>query len=307
MRKLAEIMSYVTFGFFTTVFFIYWMFPYEVLKETIAIELSEATGLNFNIGGLGPAIPLGVKITDLTVANADGESFTLKKVNAYLSARLLFIGRAGIDLELEDSKKGVLDFSMSFKLFDLLFRGQEAMPNSIYLDAKRFLFGKLVNFILAESSQSPTVNVMLKPILESIDIGGTVDALLKLNIDSSDLSSSAGEVYCKIADMRIKASGLPDQNFSKAVLKGKLEAGTLEIDKESGFVAEEFSLIPSGKLLQKPDIYKSVLDLQFAIGLGPTLTEQFGIIITALVQKETAGNMVVKVSGPMVQPSITYD
>ena len=59
-RTLQFSLMSLLFGFSFTLF-LYLTFPYEVLKEAVAAQISKATGYNVQIGDMSVALPLGIK------------------------------------------------------------------------------------------------------------------------------------------------------------------------------------------------------------------------------------------------------
>lgn len=308
MKKFGKLIAYLVLAAVSFVFFLYLTFPYEVLKETAILKASDATGLSLEIGELGPSFPLGFKGKEIKVSSTDYQ-LRFKSAVVSLSFLSFFIGKARVDLSLEDSKNGHLDCEVALSIFDLI-QGFY-WPSNIYMKSEKFLFGQLVDFALNQQAQSPGVNLMVKPWLESVDVDGQLDADIDLTIDSSDLKSSAGTAVVKLQNTVLKSLNpnlpIPDQIFTKALIESKLQNGVLTISNKSGFVSQDLAINISGKVLQKPQLAKSTIDFNLGIVLAEPLQEQFGIIFDALAQRETKGKVNIKIQGPLTpQPKVTF-
>ena len=308
MKKFGKLIAYIVLAVSSFIFFLYLTFPYEVLKETAILKASEATGLSLEIEELGPSFPLGFKGKEIKVASTDYQ-LRFKSAVVSLSFLSFFIGKARVDLSLEDSKNGHLDCEVALSLFDII-QGVY-LPSNIYMESRKFLFGQLVDFALNQQAQSPGVNLMVKPWLESVDVDGQLDADIDLSIDSKDLKSSEGTAVVKLQNTVLKSLNpnlpIPDQVFSKALIESKLQNGVFTISKKSGFISQDLSIDLSGKVTQKPQLMRSLIDFNLKIVLAAPLQEQFGIIFDALAQRETKGKVNIKIQGPLTpQPNVTF-
>ncbi|MFK7823045.1 MAG: type II secretion system protein GspN [Oligoflexales bacterium] len=308
MKNFGKLIAYIVLAISSFIFFLYLTFPYEVLKETAILKASEATGLSLEIGELGPSFPLGFKGKEIKVASTDYQ-LRFKSAVVSLSFLSFFLGKARVDLSLEDSKNGHLDCEVALSILDII-KGIY-MPSNIYMESRKFLFGQLVDFALNRQAQAPGVNLMLKPWLESVDVDGQLDADIDLSIDSGDLKSSEGTAVVELQNTVLKSLNpnlpIPDQVFTKALIDSKLKNGVFTISKKSGFTSQDLMVDISGKVTQKPQLMRSTIDFSLNIELAAPLQEQFGIIFDALAQRETKGKVNIKVQGPLTpQPKVTF-
>src|SRR5690606_32154325 len=109
------------------VFFLFLTFPYEVLKETIAAEISSASGYNIQIGELGPRLPLGVEVGKVSVDLPDGSrGLHFNRITADLSILSLLIGSIAPELRVTIGQ-GTLNFKSDISVFDAI--GGAQLPN----------------------------------------------------------------------------------------------------------------------------------------------------------------------------------
>ena len=309
MKKFPKTLAYSVLGVSSFLFFFYLTFPYEVLKETLVLKISETTNLSIEVDELGPAFPLGLKGQGIKIS---GSSYNLKfkSVVASVSIFSLLVGKTGINIELEDSKDGFLEFKVAFGILDLI--RSEYRPTNLYLNSKKFYFGPLVDFVLNQQAQAPDVNLMVKPWLESVGFtSGNLNADIDLSINHNDLKQSEGTANVKLDNTVLKSLNpnlpIPDQSFSKASIMSKLKNGMFTISEKSGFISQDLIVNITGDIQQKPQIMKSVVNFTFGIEMGKPLHEQFGIIFNALAQKETNGKFEIRMQGALSpQPNVTF-
>ena len=199
MGKIKKILAYLVLSFGSFALFLYMTFPFQISKETLANEVTKATGMATQIKSLGPSFPLGIKLEGLTLSNPGGVSFEMKSTSVNLSLLSLLMANAELTMELEDTIGGNLEAEIRFGLFDLMGAAKNApMPNRFVLRSKKFNLGPLVNFILAKVSQGD-VNPLVKPLLEAFQFQGHLNSKVQINIKSGDFSKSQGAAQIQIA------------------------------------------------------------------------------------------------------------
>jgi type II secretion system protein N len=283
-------------------------FPYEVLKETIAAQVSKATGYSVQIGEMSVALPLGVSMENIHVDAQNGAAtLDLKGIKARIGLLARMIGRFSVSLELA-ANKGELDVNINFGLIDLL--TGKAVPRRLNVEAKNFPLDGLVNFALSAAASSPTANPMVAPLLSAVGVSGALNGSADFVLDSKDPLQSTGHADLQLANAILKLShpslGLPDQKFKKALVKAKVESGSVVIDKSSGFVADELELLADGKIVLKPILGSSMLDLKVVFRLNKGLKEKFGFLIDAMTGSATSeGQLTMQLRGALDQPAVT--
>lgn len=310
MKSTKSIVGYTLLGIFSFLFFLYLTFPYEVLKEVVSLKASQATGMTVSLGDLGPSFPIGISAEDMEVSDPSGATIKLKECSLNLSLLNLFIGNLTLDVFLEDQKKGFLNSKVNFSVLGLITSGGEFVPSSVYVEARKFLFGSLIDFSLNMKAKDPKVNVLLKPLLESIDVDGKLTADVDLSIDEEDIDKSSGKATIQLDGAVVKSLNpnlsIPVQRFSKAFISADLKNGTLVLDPKSELISQDLNVKFSGKIIQKPQKSKSLLDLLIAVELGQPILNEFGFLIDALTGRSTGGRIKVKVSGTLVpSPTVT--
>ncbi|MBI2601525.1 MAG: type II secretion system protein GspN [Deltaproteobacteria bacterium] len=302
MKNFTRWAIYIIVGLVGFITFLYFSFPYDVLKESIAVETTNATGMAVSIGDLGPSFPLGIEIENTKLGTSEGNEIQIPYASVQVSVLPLLWAHIDVDVEIEDRSQGTLDLSLGLSLFDLLKGSRMILPSSVEIEADKFLFGDLAEFGVKMFAASPGTSLFLKPILEKMGIDGKLKAEVDLSLNVSDFSLSTGTVSFDLKDTVVQfdeSMQIPSQKFETAILKASLQNGTATIDKNSRFRTKDLDIAFEGKVLQKTKIEQSVLDISVNLQLFQELRKQFGFALNAISGKETEGKLLIKISGPI--------
>lgn len=308
MNKTLRYLIYVAVGCVSFVTFLYWSFPYGILKETIASEASKASGFAIKIDELSPSFPLGFEAEGVEIDTIVARKLKLRHVEVGVQALPLLIGQVRVHLEVADSRSGQLNTILKFGIFDLI--GGNFLPTGVFLESRKYNIAEMVNFYLGKMAGDRNTNVFLQPLLPKITVQGLLDANVEVDLDHSDFSRSVGSSDIKLVKSRLifdESLQLPEQSFDRAQIKGRFQSGQLLIDKSSVISSSDLTLALAGKLIQKPRIENSVLDVKVDLELREGLKDQLGAILDAMVNRTTQGKLKIKVYGPMSpQPSVEF-
>lgn len=303
MGKIARIFILIFVGFFSFLFFLYFSFPYEVLKESIAVHLSQETGINMNLGEMKPKLPLGVSFKRIQVTTPSGTSLFLKSATVKVSLLKALIGKVGIGVEITDDKAGVLEFQTDFGIISLI-TDPAPFPSYMNITASKFKIDQIVNFALKRQEESEETNVLIKPLLKSFRIEGMMNANVDLTIDIKDQNRSEGEAQISFDQMKLLISdssiSIPDQIFDKAQIVANLKDGQLRFDPSSKITSNNIAIAIGGQIIQKADIK---LDLLINLQLKNELESQFGWVLDAAANKKTNGSMEIHIGGDLTSGS----
>src|SRR5436190_1987777 len=114
MKRISHLMIYFLVGVFSFVFFLYMLFPYASLKESVSLKLSASVGLAISIDDLGVKFPFGLAAYGVKVRAPNGKSLAVKSVSVRLSVLSLLMGRLGVFLNVSDARGGYLDLYTGF-------------------------------------------------------------------------------------------------------------------------------------------------------------------------------------------------
>lgn len=307
VKKAVLIGGLILLFLFSFVFFLYLTFPYEVLKESLAAQVSGATGYSIQIGELGPRIPLGIKAKSVRIESPSGASaIKLDRVTVAIGILPLLIGRLSVDTEVENGA-GSLELGLRFGLLGLM-KGAP-LPRHVTLSAISFPIDDFTRFGLA-SAGGGGANPMLSTMLATIGMNGKLNGVIDFALDADDATQSKGQAELKINGAALTFSdatiGLPDQIFTKALIKAKMDSGTLVIDNTSGFVAEELEISLDGKVSVKAVPTASQLNMKVGFKLHKGLKEKFGFLIDAILGRASAdGQLTMQILGTLAEPAVS--
>jgi type II secretion system protein N len=308
MKKFTRLFVYLAIGLASLIFFLYLSFPYDVLKESIAVQASAETGLSVSIEKIGPRFLLGLKAQNVRIASPKGDEIELKEVNVGISLLNLLLGKIKVELEFVDKSGGLLDLSAKLGILSLVMsKGEMVLPSSIYVEAEKFNFGKFAEFSLKLLAASPSTSILLKPVLEKIGIDGKLNAKVDLSLDNSDFSRSTGSSLISLVDTTVEfdpSMQVPVQRFENAQIKFDLQSGQIAFDQSSRFKTSDIDVTIGGKIAQKGKVELSILDVSINVQLFKELKGQFGMVLDAIANKPTDGKLVIKISGLLPAPQV---
>jgi len=301
MKRFSNIIIYLVVGILSFLFFLYLSFPYNVLKETIAIRLSEASGLSVSINNLGPRLVVGLKAEGVKLSSRSGKDIDLKSLSAQVSLLYLFIGKVQVNFEIVDSADGNLDLDVGFGLFDLI--SGMAVPSSLSMTSQSFIVGNLVELGIRMQGASPTMSPLVKPLLEKISVTGKLNSKVDFSFNTSDFSRSTGTMSISLVDANVEfdpSMQIPGQKFESAVIKANAQGGNFTFDPASRFKSKDLDIAFLGKIIEKSKIQQSVIDMQIKVELFKELKNTFGVVFNAIAGKDVDGKLDVKISGPVI-------
>jgi len=232
-------------------------------------------------------------------------------LTVHLGLLPLLVGKTGFSVSIEDPSQGSLDFAGRVGLFSLIAK-QRIGSAVVSLEAEKFAIGAVVNFatkMLAEKmlSQSSNTNALLfAPELKKMALQGQLTAAAKFSVDFDDVSNSEGSAAFEMANAVLTPGlNLPDQRFSKAMIKARLDAGVATLDPSSGFTAPELDLGLNGKVSLKTPFNSSTLDFTLIVKLDKDLKDQFSFLISGYSASGSDNQLRVQFNGPISSPSTT--
>jgi len=287
MKLMSRKSVFISLFIFSFLFFVYWTFPYEVIKESVTSEISRSTGMNVFIKSLGPNFPFGIEANGVQLeSGVAGVAAELQAVDVNVSVPWLALGQLKLIVSVEGPKgKGTLDLATRLSLLSMV-SGKPLMPSMIMFEADEFPLDNFVKFLLAYVSTGPGANPMIAPLLAKIGFTGKLNANIDLDLDVGEPTQSNGTLEIKFSDASLILSdpslALPDQKFSKALIRARLDSGTLAFDDASGLTAEELDFGLQGRVTLRPVLPSSMLDLKLPIKLSGGLQSSFGFILGAI-------------------------
>jgi type II secretion system protein N len=283
MNTIIKLLSYSILVLVAFLFFLYLTFPYTVLKENLALRLSESSSSPVVIGQMQPSFPLGVSVNDLVVGYPSDE-FKIKDINVSISVLYLLLGTVKTSLFLHDEKKGSLNLAIKFSLFDLI-KGS-FVPFGVWVESVNFDVGSLTNYILARLQDKFVKNkdyVLFAPLLEKISVVGRTNINIDINIDKEYFNQTYGEIDVKFINSQFvfePSMNLPSQIFQSAFFKIKIGDGKFSFSKSSGVKSPDLDLNIWGGGKLGVDIKKTTYDISVNTKFLGQLKEKFSFILS---------------------------
>jgi type II secretion system protein N len=306
--KRATIALTTAIFLFSFVFFLYLTFPYVVLKESVGSQVSQMTGYSIYIGDLGPAFPIGLAAKDVSVL-APGASSPLKIKEAEVNVGILslLMGKLSSGLILTSKDKGELEVDVDFGLLRLI-KG-EAVPSRFSLHSQNYPIDDSVSFALSAWASSPSTNQLLGPLLTTLGISGRLNGEINMKLNAAEPAQSSGNVDIRIDQAMLKladpALGLPDQKFSKALVKASLAGGNFLVDEASGFVTEELQVNLRGNVTLSRNLQQSQMKMDIGLKLDKEMKESFGWLVDAAAGGSPRnGEVTIQMTGPVSRPDV---
>lgn len=304
---IGRYLGFVVFFFVSFLVFLYLTFPYEVLKESLSQDLGQITGYDIRIGNMSPSLPLGMRLEKISISKAGSSNvLSIDAVKVKVSILSLFVGKVSPSLTL-NSGKGSLEVGVGIGILDLV--AGHPIPRFGSLRAQNLSLDQFLGFLLASLSSGPDADPLLGPFLGNLAVLGSLNGSLDFELDEKNPTQSVGKVDLSLANAVLKMDhdslGFPNLNFKPAGIKAKIQNGNLQMDESSGFYSDDLKIQTMGKILLKPNLGASQLDLQFVIQLDKDLKEKIGFVLDAIRGTATAdGKLTVQVRGPMTQPVV---
>lgn len=305
--RTVRIIGYGALFFFSFSFFLFVTFPYEVVKETIAGQLSQATGYSIQMGDLSASIPLGLKAEQIQIEAPSGATLRIASAKVKIAVLKILMGKVSPSLHLR-AGNGEFEVDLDFSLLDLA--RQVVMPRHLSFQARKFPLDDLIDFGLGVAAGGADANPMVAPLLQVIKATATLQAKGEFDLNLKTPTDSTGFADINLTNAVLKLDhptlGLPNQQFSKALIKAKVEGGSVVIDSSSGLTAEELEFLVNGKVSLRPDPMASMLDLNMEVKLIAGLKDKFGFLIDAVTGSATSeGKLSMQVRGPLKQPTVS--
>ena len=314
MSKPLQYVCYVVLFVVSFLFFVYLTFPFNILKESLVMKLNKATGLNISVYDMSPSLLLGLEAQGVSLKTPTGQEVKFSAIEVSLSTLHLFIGRLRCVLEVQDAQKNPLEVAAGFGLFSLIANatsGKPPLPDQITIKAKNYGLNDLTAYALSSYAGNSSTNPLIVPLLEQMEVRGSLNADIALDLDMEDPTASDGNLDLSI-DNFVLAMNAPDftiddQIFEKALVKANLSGGSLKIQEGSEFSSQDINVRVSGDLNLKTPLPSSVMNLSIPLQIKGALKDQFGFLIDAMLKGTSDGNIPLQVRGTLMRPSVSYN
>ncbi|MBI2091821.1 MAG: type II secretion system protein GspN [Deltaproteobacteria bacterium] len=221
MNNIFKYIGYLCLFIFSFIFFLYWTFPFSVLKDRIITAAEQQLGGQYSvkIGDLSSSLITGVALKDVKITKREQDKtenvWGAAKVKIRTSLTSILFGKTNVKFAVKNQKS---EMSGSFKTAEEGFSLASSLSN--------FNIGDIGMF----SSD------------DGVKLVSEIDGSLKLNINKRQMIQSSGSADFSLSNIKLKAGELkigeginftvPELIFSKgsgSSLKVDLSKGAIHI------------------------------------------------------------------------------
>lgn len=275
--------------------FLYWMFPYDMLKERLISGVERQLGGNIEVsaGELGPYWLTGVEVEKLEFNIRDEKggvrtALTLDKLRMRAALFSLLIGNPRVSYLVRAGKGGI--------------EGRARQTgDGIKLDA--------------EFDDFDIASVGLLSSEYGLNISGKIDGYVEMEFDRKRPARSSGKLSIDLKDFKLAASeaklGPMEMPFPALVLT-KSKGSSIKIDVSKGaMIVDTFVLKDgdlginiSGKVFLSNSLLNSRFNLSGAFTTSETLNQALPFLFVVEKQKRPDGSYPLSVTGRISSPMI---
>lgn len=299
MKNWVKILGYFGVGVFFFVFFLFWTFPYDVLKTRIINQIEDSMGgaYRVKVQSMSAGIIFGFTFKNLEVVKRDdGKDILLFKtpkfrINPSLMALLRKTTRLSFSV---DAGKG--DVSGS------------------YLDSPT------ENETIINFDEINLTDLKFLSALYGINLKGVLDGDYEFDYNKKDPTKSSGKINLSLINFsldpfkvrmdpntpesemqipQIKLSGAKNSKLMAEFHKTDLDITELSLN------GGDLELSLHGKITVTPRIEENKIDLSGTFKVKPELLQSVPILALFEQQKQTDGTYPITLTGRMMKPSIS--
>ena len=294
MGRIFRYIAYLFLFMTCYVVFLYWVFPYDALKDRIfsAIEQQLGGGLSVSAKGFAPYWVTGADISGLSIEGSGPagtvELLNLKRVRARASLLSLLVGGRRLSFHIETGK-GVVEGNA------------RVAEDQISFDAE------IDNLDLGTLPFLTTIT--------GLKFGSKISGNVQLQIDRAQPVRSSGEISLAIDDLHIAATELkfgdaplplPDLTIAKgreSQIKIAIGKGTATVESFR-FANGDLPLDLKGKIFLSNKLDNYRLNLTGSFSASPKLSEAVPLLFIVDAQKQEDGSYPLSLSGRLGKPAI---
>lgn len=292
--RFARYIVYIVLAPVSFLIFLYWTFPYEVVKDRLiyAIESQLGGNVDVKIRDLNPYWFTGVDVDGLTISDTRDEApvvlMDCKRLKARASLFSLLFGRTSVSFDLEAGKG---EISGSFRESD----------EAVSIDAELDDFD--IGSIAAVSARF------------GIRITSRLNGEVILKIDRQRPMRTTGKIVLSPSELKIIASELkagefimplPDLSIAKgrdSKIKVDIDGGAAAIDTFS-LAGGDFGLNMKGKIFLSPKFENYRLNLTGNFTASKALHDALPFLFIVDQQKSPDGSYPISVTGRFEKPIV---
>lgn len=295
MPNILKYIGYVFLFIFSFFVFVYWTFPYNVLKDRLVSTTEQQLGGEYDlkVGELSPNFFTGAVLKQVKILKHEGDVtstvWEAAKIKIRASLSTILFGKTNISFSVKGRKGSI---SGGFKNTDDGFNFDG--------DFSDFNLG---DFGFMKSDAGPSLS-------------SAIDGSLELNINKKQIVQSTGNADFSFNDIKVTAGvlkvsegmefNLPELFFSKG------SGSTLKFDLSKGAIHVTEMKLQDGdlKLDLTGDVFMSAIfknyrmNLKGTFSVTPKLEQAIPFLFMIEKQRQADGTYPVTITGRIGQPSI---
>jgi type II secretion system protein N len=316
-KRFKTYLTYGIVGLFSFLIFLYFSFPFNVVKEVAVSKVNEVfienkLPIRVSIASFKLKFPIGLQLENIELSNVNDSGASVKIGRAVTTLSLLsaFLGKAEANVLITQSggnlKITYVDkFSSIFKLANS--RNARLPSGQINVDFSNFEIQSLVANALAfvRSGNNPALQT-IQPLLR-LNVTGALQGFARVSLPdvSESLDKAKADVDVNIRRATFKMDdetlAIPEQEFSDARIKLKLAKKSLDIPAETKFVAKDIAVNLSGRMNVSDNFGINDVNLKLGLQLKGKIEENFKFLLPLMLNcdssKLTDGKMDAELNG----------
>lgn len=291
--KAMKIIVYPLLFVVTFALSLYFMFPYETLKDRIigVIEQQMGEGLEVSIESLEPYWFTGVEVVGLVIKEAgqgkEEALINLRRAHARASLFSLLTGRQHFSFYVE---MGEGEVEGTFNQSD------EFLEISAYLDDFDISQIKLISTLIGlKLSSKIGGDVVLR-----IDRQNPAQSTGKITLDLEDVKIAASEA--KLGEMNLPLPDLTVAGGRESKIRLQIDKGTMMVDSFR-FANGDLNTDIKGKAFLSNKIENYRLNLSGSFTPSKKLGDALPFLFIVEQQKQADGSYPISITGRLVQPT----
>jgi len=294
MPRILKFIAYLVLFVFSFILFLYWMFPYEMLKDRVASAIERPFGgtVEVSIGKMEPYYFTGFIITNLKLIDRSQEEpkplVEIQRVRARASLFSLLLGNPSFTFLIRSQKGEIAGSARQIEEgFDL-----DVDVDGFDVGAIKWLESRF-----------------------GIKLTGEVGGSVVLKVDRTRPARTTGKIDLSLDDFKIVSSQitlmgsnipLPDLVITKgrgSRIKLVIDKGTVSVD-EFRLAEGDFSFDLKGKVFLSTVLANYRLNLNGSFRVSDKLNEAVPILFMVEKQKQQDGSYPLSITGRVSEPSI---
>lgn len=291
MSRLTKIILYPLLFVMSFLLFLYWMFPYDVVKDRVTgiLESQFGGGVEVDMAAFAPYWFTGIDISKLSVRRPGGEELlSCKRLRARASIVSLLVGSPSVSFDAQIGK-GEISGSVA--------KSEDMMAIDV------------------EMSDIDLASLKLISASTGLAVSSQIDGEISLRVDQQRPIRSTGRVELQLRELKTAASELkvagtgfelPEVVFSKGregSIKLEVSKGTIGVESVK-FAGGDLGIDLKGKIFLSSKVENYRFNLSGAFTVSPKLAEALPFLFIVEQQKQQDGSYPLTIAGRLAKPSI---